>query len=196
MTDEELGRRMVLAATEQSSPTYDPVHQPIDPARLAQAARRLVLAEAAGATDEELVEALARRHYARVNENWNNTPWEELPGDVKLALMADQAEDFAAITPTLAALRTQLKELQQYAEASDKAVEVLKAENERLREALEHIAEERDVGRHDGLPEAGPAHEDYVMWLVARAALAEDAKESKPAPSTQSAHCRNGTENE
>lgn len=45
------------------------------------------------------------------------------------------------------------------------------AELGRLREALEYIAEEHDAGRHDGLPEPCPAHEDVIMWLTARAAL-------------------------
>lgn len=40
-----------------------------------------------------------------------------------------------------------------------------------MRGALETIAEEHDAGRHDGLPEACPAHEAEVMWAVARAAL-------------------------
>jgi hypothetical protein len=40
-----------------------------------------------------------------------------------------------------------------------------------LREALEYIAEEHDAGRHDGLPEPCPAHDDCSMWLRARAAL-------------------------
>lgn len=40
-----------------------------------------------------------------------------------------------------------------------------------LREALEAIAEGRDVGRHDGLPEDGPAHDADTMFALARAAL-------------------------
>ena len=46
-------------------------------------------------------------------------------------------------------------------------------ENERLREALEEIAEEHDAGRYDGLPEPCPAHDDLHMWFLARAALGE-----------------------
>lgn len=38
-------------------------------------------------------------------------------------------------------------------------------------EALEFIAEGRDVGRHDGLPEDGPAHDADTMFAVARAIL-------------------------
>ena len=57
-------------------------------------------------------------------------------------------------------------------EAADR-IEALTAENERLREALETIAEERDAGRHDGLPEPCPAHEDVTMWAIARAALGD-----------------------
>ena len=47
----------------------------------------------------------------------------------------------------------------------------LEAENKRLREGLEFIAEEIDAGRHDGLPEPSPAHCDVAMWAVARTAL-------------------------
>ena len=53
------------------------------------------------------------------------------------------------------------------------AIRALGAENEMLREALEKIAEESDAGRHDGLPEPCPAHDDLHMWLIARAALGE-----------------------
>lgn len=56
-------------------------------------------------------------------------------------------------------------------EAAKRALDALAAENAALREALETIAEEHDAGRHDGLPEPCPAHEDYVMWLTARDAL-------------------------
>ena len=50
-------------------------------------------------------------------------------------------------------------------------IEELEAKNARFKEALEEIAEESDSGRHDGLPEPCPAHEDVVMWLRAREAL-------------------------
>jgi len=39
--------------------------------------------------------------------------------------------------------------------------------------ALEMIAEGRDVGRHDGLPEDGPAHDVDTMFAVARRALGQ-----------------------
>lgn len=55
--------------------------------------------------------------------------------------------------------------------ASD--VSALQGEVERLRAALEFIAEGRDVGRHDGLPEDGPAHDGDTMFFVARQALGE-----------------------
>lgn len=51
-------------------------------------------------------------------------------------------------------------------------IEQLEADNKRLREALEYIAESHDAGRHDGKPEECPAHDDVFMWLMARAALA------------------------
>lgn len=47
----------------------------------------------------------------------------------------------------------------------------LAAQNARLREALEYIAEEHDAGRHDGLREPCPAHDADTMWATARAAL-------------------------
>jgi hypothetical protein len=50
-------------------------------------------------------------------------------------------------------------------------VEKLEAERDGLREALETIAEERDAGRHDGLPEPCPALDAETMFAVARAAL-------------------------
>ena len=48
-----------------------------------------------------------------------------------------------------------------------------RAENDKLREALECIAEEHDAGRHDGLPEPCPAHDADTMFAIACAALAE-----------------------
>lgn len=53
------------------------------------------------------------------------------------------------------------------------------AENARLREALETIAEEGDSGRGDGLPEPCPAHDDVTMWLIARAAIAKARGETQ-----------------
>lgn len=47
----------------------------------------------------------------------------------------------------------------------------IKAERDRLREAVEFIAEAHDTGRHDGLPEPCPAHDAETMFAVARAAL-------------------------
>lgn len=46
------------------------------------------------------------------------------------------------------------------------------AKLERAESALEEIAESRDAGRHDGLPEPYPVHEQYAMWSIAREALA------------------------
>jgi hypothetical protein len=57
--------------------------------------------------------------------------------------------------------------------ANAERVSLLEAENARLREALETIAEGRDAGRHDGLPEDYPVHEADLMFAVARAALGE-----------------------
>jgi hypothetical protein len=50
-------------------------------------------------------------------------------------------------------------------------IESLRAENERLRAALEQIAESRDAGRHDGLPEPYPVFNQYEMWSIARDVL-------------------------
>ena len=49
------------------------------------------------------------------------------------------------------------------------------AEIERLREALEYVAESRDAGRHDGLREECPANDEVMMWLRAREALNGDS---------------------
>ena len=46
---------------------------------------------------------------------------------------------------------------------------------EKFRKALDFIAEGIDVGRHDGLPEDGPAHDADTMFAVARAARMEKA---------------------
>jgi hypothetical protein len=46
---------------------------------------------------------------------------------------------------------------------------------EKFRKALDFIAEGIDVGRHDGLPEDGPAHDADTMFAVAREALKEKA---------------------
>jgi len=42
---------------------------------------------------------------------------------------------------------------------------------EKLGVALSYIAEEHDAGRHDGKPEACPAHDAVEMWLCALTAL-------------------------
>ena len=52
-------------------------------------------------------------------------------------------------------------------------IESLTAQLAMAREALENIAEECDAGRHDGLPEPYPAHEDVIMWMIARQAIAK-----------------------
>lgn len=49
------------------------------------------------------------------------------------------------------------------------------AEIDRLRGALERIAEEEDRGRHDGFPEPGPRHDEYQAWIIARTALKGNA---------------------
>lgn len=46
----------------------------------------------------------------------------------------------------------------------------------RLVEALEKIAQSCDSGRHDGLPEDGPALDDVEAWIVANEALAAHRK--------------------
>ena len=51
--------------------------------------------------------------------------------------------------------------------------EAAEAERDRLKAALETIAEEHDAGRHDGLPEPCPAHDADTMFYVARKALGD-----------------------
>jgi hypothetical protein len=53
---------------------------------------------------------------------------------------------------------------------------LLKAYQEQRR-ALEIIAESHDAGRHDGLPEACPAHDADTMFAIARAALNQKGDE-------------------
>ena len=57
--------------------------------------------------------------------------------------------------------------------ALERDLAAARAENDKLREALECIAEEHDAGRHDGLPEPCPAHDADTMFAIACAALAE-----------------------
>ena len=53
----------------------------------------------------------------------------------------------------------------------------LRDDNERLREALDQIAESQDRGRYDGHPEPGPAYDEpYTPWLIARQALIADGE--------------------
>lgn len=47
-------------------------------------------------------------------------------------------------------------------------------ELERYREALERIAEMRDTGRHDGIPEQAPRLCDWEMCQTARVALKQE----------------------
>lgn len=86
----------------------------------------------------------------------------------------------AALTPDIATLEAELLEQARIVGAGGERelalmakVTALEAEVARLREALVFIAEEHDAGRHDGLPEPCPAHDDITMWIAARAALGE-----------------------
>lgn len=56
------------------------------------------------------------------------------------------------------------------------AYEALHAKCDTLVTALEAIAESCDVGRHDGLPEEGPALCATESWLIAKDALAAHHK--------------------
>jgi len=60
-------------------------------------------------------------------------------------------------------------------EDADALDALLLAYQERGR-ALETIAESHDAGRHDGLPEACPAHDADTMFAIARAALNQKGK--------------------
>lgn len=55
----------------------------------------------------------------------------------------------------------------------------LKARVAELEGALKYIAEDMDAGRHDGLPESAPAHEDYVMWVTAKEALQKEQDDDR-----------------
>ncbi|MBG7616516.1 hypothetical protein IWC96_14655 [Brevundimonas sp. BAL450] len=57
--------------------------------------------------------------------------------------------------------------------ANPATIKALIADYERVRGALETIAEGHDVGRHDGLPEDGPAHDADTMFALARQALTQ-----------------------
>jgi hypothetical protein len=61
--------------------------------------------------------------------------------------------------------------LQATMHAAADRIESLEAEVERLRAALEAIAEGCDSGRHDGLPEEHPAHDADIMHYIACEAL-------------------------
>ncbi len=52
-----------------------------------------------------------------------------------------------------------------------KAREASEIALEKMRAALETIAESHDAGRHDGLPEPCPAHDADTMWAIATQAL-------------------------
>ncbi len=79
---------------------------------------------------------------------------------------ADAADEIVGLRSACSAYRARL------ATAENELV-AQEARARKLEAALERIAESRDAGRHDGLPEECPAHDQYTMWLDARAALAE-----------------------
>ena len=93
--------------------------------------------------------------------------WEEFYNEQR-SDAADRIEELKEVDDDTYDLLTSL--IAQTAKQQNR-IEELEAENARFKEALEEIAEESDSGRHDGLPEPCPAHEDVVMWLRAREAL-------------------------
>lgn len=73
----------------------------------------------------------------------------------------------------IAAMRNAMPGLIDELDRIERDLASARAENDKLREALECIAEEHDAGRHDGLPEPCPAHDADTMFAIACAALAE-----------------------
>ena len=73
----------------------------------------------------------------------------------------------------IAAMRNAMPGLIDELDRIERDLAAARAENDKLREALECIAEEHDAGRHDGLPEPCPAHDADTMFAIACAALAE-----------------------
>lgn len=63
------------------------------------------------------------------------------------------------------------QQMREMAEEAADTIAALERKLEVAREGLEAIAEETDAGRHDGLPEPCPAHEDVAMWTIARTTL-------------------------
>ena len=73
----------------------------------------------------------------------------------------------------IAAMRNAMPGLIDELDRIERDLASARAENDKLREALECIAEEHDAGRHDGLPEPCPAHDADTMFAIACAAIAE-----------------------
>lgn len=90
-------------------------------------------------------------------------------------LLMDARHALEALAGEVEALRERNVKMRAFlAETSTDAENRLRAERDRLKAALETIAEEHDAGRHDGLPEPCPAHDADTMFYVARKALEDD----------------------
>lgn len=93
-----------------------------------------------------------------------SAPPPRFSSDVMLPIL----DHIEALEAEVASVRTQYAA---YRETTHEALQAANARAERLRVALETIAEEHDAGRHDGIYEACPAHEADVMFAIARKAL-------------------------
>jgi len=108
---------------------------------------------------KELVKRLTATRTQRYL-NWN---------DVTYPINPDGEEAARA----LEALAGEVERLTSDVDALGDNLEKAIAERDRLKAALETIAEEHDAGRHDGLPEPCPAHDADTMFYVARKALGD-----------------------
>lgn len=88
-----------------------------------------------------------------------------------LMLVTDHFDCPRSLIPTLELAIREIDQNRIDLEEYRRDVEALTAERDRLKAALETIAEGRDSGRHDGLPEEHPAHSAVLMHYIACEAL-------------------------
>ena len=108
---------------------------------------------------KELVKRLTATRTQR-DLNWNDVTYPINPDGEEAAL-------------ALEAMAGEVESLKQNVEQTSAMYHEVVAERDRLKAALETIAEEHDAGRHDGLPEPCPAHDADTMFYVARKALGD-----------------------
>jgi len=102
----------------------------------------------------------------RLRKPWGGERLFPLDEDCVSTMVADAAD-------ALEALAGEVERLTSDVDALGDNLEKAIAERDRLKAALETIAEEHDAGRHDGLPEPCPAHDADTMFYVARKALGD-----------------------